>query len=413
MTHGGYAVIDFETTGLWPAKHDRVVEIGVVLVSASGAVEGEFETVVNPGRDLGPTHIHRLRGADVADAPVFADVVGEFLDLLVGRVVVAHNARFEVDFLRAELALVGLASPLDTGDALCTMKLATRYLPGSGRRLADCCAAFDIELTDAHEALADARATARLLAEYLRVGAGDAGHWDEWGERAKFLRWPITSWPGSPAKARPRTAALAGALTPVRSLEQAATRLPALDTTHGESQYAAMLDQALSDGYLSLDEADALRDLALKLGIDAVRRRVLHEDYFRALVDAVWMDGILTSDERAELDSVARMLDISNEMQQAALVPPAPGGFGATLNRTDNVELNPGDVVVLTGDMWLPRGEIEKRLAAHGIVVWPAITKKTALLIAADPTSLSGKARRARDYGIPVAAEEDLKRVLA
>jgi DNA polymerase-3 subunit epsilon len=43
------------------------------------------------------------------------------------------------------------------------MKLATTYLPGSGRKLADCCAAFDIPLDDAHEALADARATAHLL----------------------------------------------------------------------------------------------------------------------------------------------------------------------------------------------------------------------------------------------------------
>ena len=55
MAHHGYAVIDFETTGLWPARHDRVIEVGIVQVSPSGEIEGEYETVVNPGRDLGPT----------------------------------------------------------------------------------------------------------------------------------------------------------------------------------------------------------------------------------------------------------------------------------------------------------------------------------------------------------------------
>jgi DNA polymerase-3 subunit epsilon len=421
LAHHGYAVIDFETTGLWPARHDRVIEVGIVQVSPSGEIEGEYETVVNPGRDLGPTHIHRLRGSDVADAPSFRDVAGELLDRLAGRVVVAHNARFEVDFLRAELDRVGLESPLDTDRALCTMKLASRYLPGSGRKLADCCAAFDIDLTDAHEALADARATAQLLGQYLRVGQEDTREWAAWGDRAATLRWPLTTWPGSSWTPRPRLAvadveATANHVAPQKStaLADAATHLPALETTDSESEYAAMLDRALSDGYLSLDEADELRELAAMLAIMPARRRSLHEDYFRALVDAVWMDGILTAEERSELDAVGRMLDIPAEMQEAALVPPVAGSFaGATLLRTDSVILNPGDVVVLTGDMWLPRAEIERLLAMVGVVAWPAVTKRTTLLVAADPTSLSGKARKARDYGVPVAAEADLRRVLA
>lgn len=55
MAHKGFAVIDFETTGFSPQHHHRVIEVGLVHVSQDGVIEGEFETVVNPGRDLGHT----------------------------------------------------------------------------------------------------------------------------------------------------------------------------------------------------------------------------------------------------------------------------------------------------------------------------------------------------------------------
>jgi len=100
--HNGYAVIDLETTGLAPSYGHRIIEIGIVHVTPDGEVEQTFETVVNPNRDLGPVHIHRLRGADMDGAPSFADVAGDLADRLQGRVVVAHNASFEARFLHAE-----------------------------------------------------------------------------------------------------------------------------------------------------------------------------------------------------------------------------------------------------------------------------------------------------------------------
>ena len=59
----GYAVVDVETTGLRPSWSDRVVEIGVVHLDSAGAVTGEWSTLVNPGRDLGPQQLHRSGGA--------------------------------------------------------------------------------------------------------------------------------------------------------------------------------------------------------------------------------------------------------------------------------------------------------------------------------------------------------------
>ena len=69
MPGSGFAVIDFETTGLFPGGHDRVVEVAVVHADPHGTITGRWDTLVNPGRDLGPQSIHRIRAADVLDAP--------------------------------------------------------------------------------------------------------------------------------------------------------------------------------------------------------------------------------------------------------------------------------------------------------------------------------------------------------
>lgn len=207
--HNGYAVIDLETTGLAPSYGHRIIEIGIVHVTPDGDVERTFETVVNPERDLGPVHIHRLRGADMTGAPTFADIAGDLIDKLRGRVVVAHNASFEARFLHAEFERLGHRSPFkQASTALCTMRLAQEFLPGSGRKLADCCSAYDIELVDAHEALADARATASLLGAYIGSSRQDP-RWTTWGTRATELRWPGLPSGTAPWTARRRSAGTA------------------------------------------------------------------------------------------------------------------------------------------------------------------------------------------------------------
>ena len=77
------------------------------------------------------------------------------------------------------------------------------------------------------------------------------------------------------------------------------------------------------------------------------------------------------------------------------------------------VELVAGDYIVLTGDMLRPRDEWHGELQTRGFVPWAAVTKKVKLVAAADPDSLSGKARKARDYGIPIVGEQGLADLLA
>ena len=150
-----FAVIDFETTGLVPERTDRVVEVGVVLTDDQGNTEHEWTTLLNPGRDVGATHIHGIAACDVVDAPRFADIADHLLSMLYGRVVVAHNATFDMRFLYRELALARYAiSCLPM--ALCSMKWARRVIGTA--KLAHCCEAFGIPLDNAHSALGDARA---------------------------------------------------------------------------------------------------------------------------------------------------------------------------------------------------------------------------------------------------------------
>ena len=63
------AVLDVETTGLNPQRHDRIVEIGIVVIDLNGSVCLEYDTLVNPDRDLGPTHVHQISAGEVLQAP--------------------------------------------------------------------------------------------------------------------------------------------------------------------------------------------------------------------------------------------------------------------------------------------------------------------------------------------------------
>jgi DNA polymerase-3 subunit epsilon len=87
-------VIDVETTGLY--RTDRVVEIAIVTMdAATGTVIDEFDTLVNPLRDPGPTWIHGVSASMLIDAPPFKDIAHHVAARLHDAVVVGHNLRFD------------------------------------------------------------------------------------------------------------------------------------------------------------------------------------------------------------------------------------------------------------------------------------------------------------------------------
>lgn len=165
-----FAVVDVETSGLSVDRH-RILQVGVVVLDGTGAVVDRWASLVRPRRRVffrvGPTRLHGIRRRDVRDAPLLATVVDRLRASLEGAVFVAHNASFDLAFLRRAAAEVGVALPIE--HSLCTLKLSRELDPERTRshRLGAICERYDVVLVRPHDALADADATAAVLPHLL------------------------------------------------------------------------------------------------------------------------------------------------------------------------------------------------------------------------------------------------------
>lgn len=167
-----FAVVDVETSGLEPAR-DRVLQVGCVVVDGSGAVIDRWSSLIGRGlavwRPVGPTHVHGIRRRDLWRQPSARDVLTELAGRIGTARLVAHNAPFDTAFLASEARRAGVDLPLD--GALCTLRMSRALDPDRtmSHRLGDLCERYGIPLIDAHDALADAEATAALLPHLLRA----------------------------------------------------------------------------------------------------------------------------------------------------------------------------------------------------------------------------------------------------
>jgi len=397
-----YAVIDVETTGLRASWHDRIIEIAVVRVDEHGRVQDEWCSLINPNRDLGPQHIHGISAAEAGRAPAFAQLAGHISELLRGRTLVAHNLAFDALFLSSEFRHLGLTVPVDTQHGLCTMQLAPHFLPSAGRSLLDCRRAAGMSAHQAHSALHDARAAADLLAHYLTI-TGAPPPWAPTVARSRSLPWPAV--PAATAAAVRRRAP--GVREP-HFLTRLADRLPRQQEPRADA-YLDLLDRALLDRDISATEADGLVAVAESLGLGRADVRCLHKRYLTGLAGIALADGVLTPAERHDLDSVATLVGLSAAAVDRALADAE--GTAASPGR-QFWQLRSGDLVVFTGTMTPDREEWQAGAEAAGLLVGEGVTKKTRLLVAADPDSMSGKAKKARQYGIPIVHPEAYRSML-
>src|ERR1700737_2081198 len=172
-----FVVVDLETTGgratATSGQCDEITEIGAVKVRG-GVVLAEFAPLVDPGRDI-PPQIVQLTGittAMVCDAPKIDAVLPMFLEFARGAVLVAHNAGFDIGFLKAAARHCDIVWPRPP--VLCTVRLARRVLTrdeAPSVRLAALARLFGATTTPTHRALDDARATVDVLHALIeRVG---------------------------------------------------------------------------------------------------------------------------------------------------------------------------------------------------------------------------------------------------
>lgn len=419
MVAEGFVVFDLETTGFNASRTDRIVEIGVVHMNRLGEVTHRWDTLINPNRDLGPTRIHGIRGADVASAPLFEDISDDLRSLMANRVPVAHNAVFDTRFLEEEWKRARLAQGADFAvDALCTMQLASRLLPGTGRSLSDCCAAFDIRIERAHSALADADATAALLAQFLQMSETEPlwntalqRGFDPAGIRLAGRRL-------DPVSRQASTSTAVSLEASTRRWDKIVSSLPeSEDVTEAERNYLALLDRCLSDFEITTAELGELGLLASESGLDRKKRRELESAYFEQMVAVAAADGHICEDERHAIESLGHALGIGDQRVQTSLALrdriSQVGDDAGESTQAESVTIAPGSMVVLTGDMERPRSEWADRLVTAGFTVHPAVTKRVDLVVAEDLNSLSGKARKARSYGIPIISEKQMEQYLS
>lgn len=159
-----FVVVDLETTGGTPGVNG-ITEIGAVKVRG-GEVLGEFQTLVNPGIPV-PAFISTLTGITtgmVRSAPRIEEVLPSFLEFATGAVLVAHNAPFDMGFLKAAARACGY--PWPGNQVLDTVRLARRVVlrdEAPNHKLGTLAALFGASVTPDHRALSDARATVDVL----------------------------------------------------------------------------------------------------------------------------------------------------------------------------------------------------------------------------------------------------------
>ena len=409
----GYTVVDVETTGLSPAANDRVVELSAVYVSHRGELQDRWSTLINPRRDVGPTHIHGITATDVIGAPTFDEIAPYVLRALSNRILVAHNAPFDAHFLACELVRSGVALGDLELPALCTMQWSSWFLASSSRRLSDCCAACNIPLMAAHSAAGDALATAQLLAHYLKASAYSPP-WDDIRDTASQFVWP--PYRGSYPELRLQRRSTVSEPRPESWLDSIVSRMPRAAEPRVDA-YLSVLEMALLDGFLAEHEKAELVSVANEHGLSRGQVMDIHADYLAALAGVALADGVVIPKERADLELVARLLSLPSADVEAALAASGQRGSdnpalaAVELFETTGIRLHVGDRVVFTGAMKRERSEWEQLATAAGLRLG-GVTKSTALVVAADPNSQSRKAAKAKAYGIPIVNEAAFARLL-
>lgn len=127
----------------------------------------------------------------------------------------------------------------------------------------------------------------------------------------------------------------------------------------------------------------------------------VHETLFSNLVTLAWADGMISESEEQDLRKAGEILGISSFDVEAKL---------AKRQTTELSELPEvyelGQSFVLTGDMQPPKAEVRGHLLSIGYLEASGVSKKVSFVVAEDPDSMSGKAKRARELGIPVVSTE-------
>lgn len=374
-----FVVVDTETTGVYPT--DRIVEIALVTLDLDGMVVEIWDTLLNPLRDVTAGHIHGITASMVRDAPTFEEVAGDIAMRLHGACFIAHNIPFDTRMLDSEYRRFA--------EELVVLRGIDTYAE-SGCRLSQACAVFDIDLSGAHRARIDACATAQL-----------------------FLQVARTCDPGAPVAA-PVGMFRTGRVLRREDVAQVRLDEPPLITYLAsrlsmdglpvrQQQYLEVLGRALADLHFDRSERAEMATFARELQLTEAQVAQAHRRYVNELIDEAISDEELTDDEYEMLMRVASALEFDQSQVEARV---------ASFRTQESLTvLSAGMQVVFTGNhLMYAREELQAYAASLGLEPSSGVSKATALVCAADAATSSGKAAKARRYGIPVVTVDEFVR---
>lgn len=170
-------IFDFETTGLDPFK-DRIIEIGGLAVEGGVAV-GEFSSLVNPEIPLPPT-ISKITGITeemLQDQPTIQEQLPPFLKFIEGSILVAHNAEFDMAFLRNTCEHLGYQIQWPS---FCTLKMARTFLPHLESKNLDTLAQhYNLSFEARHRSIGDCKVTSSVLQSLLAAEGSSLNYWQD------------------------------------------------------------------------------------------------------------------------------------------------------------------------------------------------------------------------------------------
>ena len=162
--------LDTETTGISPRDGHRIIEIGALELMHHLPTGRKLHLYINPEREIddGAVAVHGINSDFLADKPVFADIVDEFLAFVGDDPMVIHNASFDMGFLNAELKRLD-RPVLPMAQSIDTLMMARKKFPGAQANLDALCRRFEIDNShrDLHGALVDADLLAAVYIELL------------------------------------------------------------------------------------------------------------------------------------------------------------------------------------------------------------------------------------------------------
>jgi DNA polymerase III subunit epsilon len=165
--------LDTETTGLYAAQGDRIIEIGCIEMEGRRYTGRKLHHYLNPQRSSHPeaVRVHGITDDFLADKPLFAAVANELLEFLAGAEVLIHNASFDLGFLDAEFERLGLPpTAKQVGAVTDTLLMAREMFPGKANSLDALCKRLEVDNSsrELHGALLDAGLLAEVYGRMTR-----------------------------------------------------------------------------------------------------------------------------------------------------------------------------------------------------------------------------------------------------